>query len=209
MKFRKLKYKLCNQIRFTKKCSSVNGIKVTGTVSKGSTFTLAAGVLWNYTSSSHTWTLKAVLTDKDGNWKQDLSSTRNVTVGSYLGTTLSSLSCTVSSDMALGDRIALWYRSGDGWAPVVYDHSDLARIWEYAYVDACFIKVSGSYAAGDRYYFNLIQGNKGINSLKWFYDGSETSEDSVKLSAGTHTVSAAITFTDGTAETITQMIVAR
>ena len=189
--------------------SSVNGLKVSGTVAKGSSFTLSAGVLWNYGTSSHTWTVKAVLVDKNGNRKQDLSGTRSLTISSYGGTTLSSLSCSVTSDLALGDRVALWYKSGSDWAPVRYDRSDLARIWEYAYVDACFIKVPENCSAGDRYYFTLIQGNTGIRSLTWSYDGSATSADSVKLTAGTHTVSAAITFTDGSTETIIQKIVVK
>ena len=189
--------------------SSLNGVKISGTFATGKTFTLSGGVFWNMDTSSHTFTIKAVLVDKDGNWKQDLSGTRNLTIGSYGGTTMSSLSCSVTSALALGDRVALWYKTGSGWAPVAYDHSDIARIWEYAYVDACFIKVADSYTAGDRYYFHLVQGNKGISSLTWSYDGSATSADSVKLTAGTHTVSATITFTDGSTETITQKIVVK
>lgn len=189
---------------------NTGGLKLdSGSFATGKTFTLSANYLWNYGNSSHTWSYKAVLVDKNGAWKEDLSSTRNLSIGAYSGSRISSLSCSVKSTLALGDRVAIWYKKGNDWVPVSYDRSDIAHIWEYAYVDACFIKVPENCSAGDRYYFTLIQGNKGISSLTWYYDGSATSADSVKLTAGTHTVSADITFTDGSTETITQKIVVK
>ena len=68
--------------------------------------------------------------------------------------------CTITEDIALGDRIAFWYRLNDNsWAPVIIDHENLAYPWEWACVDACFIDVKTSYSSGDVFYYKLIPGN--------------------------------------------------
>ena len=119
---------------------------------------------------------------------------------------LESIECTVGS-LSLGDRISFLYLLNDGsWTPVLSDNEDYNHPWQLAYVDACFIKTRTSYRTGDKFVFAIIPGNKGISSIAWTYDGSPVSAASVTLSSGTHAVSAELTFSDGTAETITQVL---
>ena len=200
---------------------SVNGIEVvSGTVAKGETFELIAGKFYNAGNAAYTGAIKAVLTDKDGSWKEDLGETIEMTDDEdteglpagylfWLDSSDEAISCTITQDIALGDRIAFWYRLNDGsWIPVKTDKEDLSVPWEWACVDACAIKTGGSYSSGDVFYFELIPGNKGISSLTWTFDGS-AAELSQTLTSGTHTVAAQIVFTDSTTETVSQTLVVK
>ncbi|MBR4134628.1 MAG: C10 family peptidase [Bacteroidales bacterium] len=199
---------------------SIDGLAIeSGTFASGGTFSLSAGKFVNNSLSyCFTGAIKAVLVDKHRIWKEDISDVIEMVDEEYtdgLGPGYyfwfegeEALECTVNGQLSLGDRIAFWYRLNDGsWTPVVYDRTDLSHPWELAYVDACFIKKEASYRNGDPFNFELIPGNKGISSVAWSFDGTPVSVASVTLSSGTHTIAASLSFSDGTAETITQEIV--
>ena len=205
---------------------SVNGtILDEGIVAKGETFYLSAGKFsnpsYNYYYSG---ALQAVLVDKDGHLKEAISNVLEMTdeddadglPPGYVcwfenGDEDERFVCKITKDIALGDRIAFWYRLNDGttWKPVSFDGTDYSYTWELACVDVTFIKTEASYAAGDDYVFALVPGNSGISSIVWTFDGSATEESSVTLSSGTHTVSATVTYSDGSSETISQVIIAK
>jgi len=192
-----------------------------GTVATGETFVLDAGLIYNPSGQEYTGAVKAVLVDKDGNWKEDVSATYDwadlpfPTADDYKEyegqidlVELMDVECSITEDIALGDRIAIWYDCAGTWTPVGVDHEDLTCPETWACVDACFIKVNDSYAAGDRFYFSLIPGNTGISAISWTFDGTSCDPlSSVALTSGTHTVRAEVSFTDNTSETITQTIV--
>lgn len=199
---------------------SVDGLAIeSGNFTSGGTFSLSAGKFVNNSLiNCYTGAIKAVLVDKDGTWKEDISDVIEMVDEEYPDGLEpgyyfwiegeGALECTVNGQLSLGDRIAFWYRLNDGsWTPVVYDRTDLSHPWELAYVDACFIKKEASYRDGDPFNFELIPGNKGISSVAWSFDGTPVSVVSVTLSSGTHTIAASLSFSDGTAETITQEIV--
>ena len=201
---------------------AVNGLEViSGTVAKGETFQLIAGKIYNGSSQNYLGAIKVVLVDKNGNWKEDISEPMEMTEGEDDDEGLGAgyvfwlddseaFSCKITKDISLGDRIALWYRLNDGsWTPVIIDHEDLTVPWEWACVDACFIKVPDTYSSGTPFYYEIIPGNKGISGIAWSLDGSSVSGFVSSLSSGTHTVKAVITFTDNTTETVTQKIVVR
>ena len=201
--------------------SDINGVElVSGTVAKGETFSIGAGNFYNSSNIAYTGAVKVVLVGRDGNWKEDISEIMEMTdeedteglPSGYFFYLPSSdpVECTITEDIALGDRIAFWYRLNDNsWAPVIIDHENLAYPWEWACVDACFIDVKTSYSSGDVFYYKLIPGNKGISGIAWSFDGTTTTDFSTKLTSGTHTVSAVVTFTDNTSETITQKLVVK
>lgn len=194
--------------------TSYNGITLeNGTVAKGETFTLGGGVFFNMGTGDYAGGLKVVLIDKDGNWKEDVSEEdlfdKNDPVEAGYGFT-EEIDCTITSDIKLGDRLAFWFLLSNGnWIPVKYDRENYAGIFEWACIDAAFIKVKDSYSAGDKFFFTLIPGNTTISSLVWRFDGSVTSASSVTLTSGEHTVTAVITYSDGRKETITQEIVVK
>lgn len=193
--------------------NTVNGVSLSnGTFAAGSTFYLNAGTFINNSYSvNYTGAVKAVLVDKDGNRKEDASAPRQISGVMKPDDTFclqgnDALPCTVNGPIALGDRIVFWYLLNDGtWKPIRTD-GDLAHTWSVAYADFCFIKTASSYRDGDTFPLVIIPGNKVITDVVWTYDGSTVSTDSVTLSSGTHTVSAELTFSDGTAETITQVL---
>ena len=189
---------------------SVNGISVgNGSFAPGETFSIDAGMLFNKSYSiEYNGAVKAVLVDRNGSIKGDVSDAVDVTgLGARSKRAIEGIGCTVGTDLSLGDRIALFYRLNDGtWTAVQYDKDNLGYPWELAGADVCFIKVKQSYRTGDRFTFTIIPGNKGISSISWTFDGVQADAGYVTLTSGKHTVSAALTFNDGTSETITQVI---
>ncbi len=181
-----------------------------GSIAKGSSFMVDCGVIYNMGAEDYTGDLKVVMVDKDGNWKEDVSENlfeEDDTVESMSGFGLSEVECTITKDIALGDRLAFWFQLSDGkWEPVKYDISRFDGVWTLACIDANFIKVKDSYSSGEKFFFALVPGNKRISSISWSYDGSVTKDEYVTLSSGNHTVSAAITFSDKTTETLNQVI---
>ena len=194
--------------------NSVNGVYLQrGTFAPGETFYINAGKFINRSYSvDYTGAVKAVLVDRDGRWKEDASEPLEVadviTPNSlfwFEGD--DALPCSVSGPLALGDRIVFWYLLNDGtWKPVITDDSDLSHPWGVAYADACFIKTPASYRNGSTFPLVIIPGNRDISGVAWTYDGTPENSGSVTLTSGTHTVSAELTFSDGTTETITQVL---
>ncbi|MBO4924229.1 MAG: C10 family peptidase [Bacteroidales bacterium] len=183
-----------------------------GTVAKGETFTLGGGVFFNMGSGAYSGGLKVVLVDKDGTWKEDVSEEDlfgDDSVEQYYGFT-EEIECTITKDIELGDRLAFWFLLDNGnWIPVKFNREDYSGTFEWACIDATFIKTKENYAAGDKFFFALIPGNKPISSVSWSFDGAATSADSVALTSGIHTISAQVNYTEGSSETITQEIVVK
>ena len=187
----------------------VNGVSVSsGRFASGETFTVDAGSFFNNSYGiEYNGAVKAVLVDKDGNIKQDASEAVDMTgLAARERRSLEGIVCSVGN-VSFGDRIKFLYRLNDNsWTTVQTNSDDFSYPWQLAYVDACFIKTKSSYRAGDKFTLTIIPGNRGITGIAWTYDGSPVSAASVTLSSGTHAVSAELTFSDGTAETITQVL---
>ena len=66
-------------------------------------------------------------------------------------------------------------------------------------LDYCTIADAGSYRAGDRFTFALVQPEAvdAPASVAWYYDDEPAGADSVTLTAGSHTVDARLTYSDG------------
>lgn len=193
--------------------TSYTGITLeSGTVAKGETFTLGGGVFYNMGSAAYSGGLKVVLIDKNGNWKEDVSEEDlfgDDSVEQYYGFT-EEIDCTITGDIAFGDRLAFWFLLENGsWVPVKFNREDYSGTWEWACVDATLIKTADSYSSGDKFYFALIPGNTPVTNVAWTYDGTSASGTAVTLTSGTHTVSAKVTYSDGNTETITQEIVVK
>lgn len=202
---------------------TVDGIVLdSGSIGKGETFLISFGKINNPSSLDYTGAFKAVMMDKDGNWKQDVSEEIDLSGDDALpagyicwfenGDEDERLECKITRDIKLGDRIAIWYKLSDGsWTPVKHSHEDYGYLWELACVDACFIKTESSYSAGDYFYYELVPGNTTIDSVTWKFDGSTVSDTpaGTRLTSGTHNVVAAITYSDNSTETITQVLIVK
>ena len=63
---------------------------------------------------------------------------------------------------------------------------------------------AGSYRAGDRFTFALVEADeRHPASIVWYYDDEPAGADSVTLTAGLHTVEARLTYADGSSEVLT------
>jgi len=180
-------------------------VVASGTVAKGSSFTFSSLTFVNTSYyTAYNGVVKAALCDVNGNVKEYIGQ-KNLSVAktddddySYPSASISSFSCSITEDIALGDKIRFYYQLAD-------------NSWAFAGISASansysFIQVADSYKAGQTYYFELVPQMKDINSISWYYDGSSYSKEYVILTAGTHTVKAVVKYSDNTTETIVQKV---
>ena len=198
------------------------GLNITGTIAKGSTFTLDAYLYNTDTYSKYSGAVKAALVDKDGNLLEYISSEKNVTIdvcdGQYLSYTSFSASCKITRDIAPGDFICLYFKNGGGeWMRVggtnhtvsntEYDYGvyySVSRI--SALQGISYIYAPSTLNAGEVFYFDVVTGGNWPTSITWTYDGSSVTTGFVTLTAGTHTVKAVIKNFDGTSQTLVRKI---
>ena len=80
----------------------------------------------------------------------------------------------------------------------------LTAVLPYDGLDYCTIADAGSYKAGDRFSFALVEAEgRQPSSVVWYYDDEPAGADSVTLTAGAHTVEARLTYADGKQEVLT------
>lgn len=188
---------------------SNNGLElVSGTISS-KTFSVKAGNLCNQDSyNKYEGSIRVALLNKDGTLKETVSNEQSISISPESLTTVSKISCTIkTSSLEFGDVVVLQFKDRNGeWKKVRAD-TDYGEVFcTLPYIDAPFIKLAASYNAGDRLYFELSETGKCIKTISWSYDGSTQSGVCVDLNAGTHTISASISYTDGSSETITATI---
>lgn len=69
------------------------------------------------------------------------------------------------------------------------------------------IDAKPEYSAGETFEFKIIESIvKAPTSVKWYFDGEETSQASVVLSPGVHVIEAHLSFADGSASILRQEI---
>ena len=117
-------------------------------------------------------------------------------------------------------RIPFPYQSINSYVPVSWNgvegditFSDIARsngmvtltaTLPYDGLDYNTIADAGSYKAGDRFNFALVEvEGRQPSSVVWYYDDEPAGADSVTLTAGAHTVEAHLTYADGRQEVLT------
>lgn len=184
---------------------------ISGTVSRGSTFKMAVEDVWNVSETTFDGLTKLSLVDRDGKVKEDISDENDWSLdplGPWYAST-DNFTCRLNSDPEVGDHISLFYYDGSEWSQAVASHSYGYPIDEYAAIEGAMIYVDPSgYRNGDIFEFRLVNLQKSPG-VSWYLDGSKTSFSSVALSRGTHTVKAAVTYSDGSSETIVQRIVVK
>lgn len=189
------------------------GLKLnSGNVAKGSNFTVKATYLFN-NGNTYKGAVKAALVTKDGTFKEFVSGEYAITLDNfYTGdkwyATVSSLSCKITSDTGIGDRIVLYYKNpnAEEWLPVKSELSILSFNPYLPVYDINFINCNDVYSAGEWLYFELCRGKASISSLEWFFDGVQNEKGYVQLKSGTHTIKAVIGYSNGGSETITATI---
>jgi len=116
----------------------------------------------------------------------------------YPSDDITSLSCSITKDIALGDKIGFFYQLSDGsWALT----GNMSSAAPYSY-----IPVADSYKAGETYYFDVALQLKEPEDITWYVNGTKTYEEYMTLKSGITTIKAVVEFSDGTKETITQKI---
>jgi len=181
-----------------------------GTIAKGSTVKFNVGSILNYTNDAYSGKIKLALVGFDGTIKQ--------TIGSETTFSLSSMTLvdksfqgTITSDLAPGDFFAMFYTKKDGsWTYMPWDSEGGTIQGAYGVSDARIIRVKNSYSAGDRFNLDLMSitpGQKLTKSVSWSVNGTVTTRPFIILSAGTTTIKATITYSDGSTETVSAKIV--
>ena len=189
---------------------------LSGKIATGTSFSISAGYIANYSLSQYSGQLKAALVSGSGVLKEFISNPVSINISSIhtAGSLnmITSLSCKITGSIAFGDRIVLYFKdsASGNWIPVRTEMNNFDFAPYLPVYDVPYITDKGTYSTSDRYYFNLSRGQRKISSVKWYCDGALSGEDnqaSVQLqTAGVHVVKAVITYSDGTSGTITKNV---
>ena len=118
--------------------TTYNGVELaSGTIEKGKTFKMKAGVLTNPKSSTVNAALRFDRYDSNGNYIETLGSASNISVSSKGKSAVKDVSCT-ASDVNVGDRIYLVNTNG-GSASIVEAYGDGITMPYYPMVPYYFI----------------------------------------------------------------------
>lgn len=195
-----------------------NGIVLTsGTIEKGSTFSIKADCILNYSTQSYKGALKAALVDKDYKLKEFISSEISKNIDYYITpqgyvnySTFGPVNCKIASETRLGDRIVIYYKDSNTgeWEPIQTNYSEYFFAPYLSVYDVNYIEDKGKYETGDLYYPVISRGRRQIRSVVWSFDGGVISniDHGIKLTSGTHTVKAEISMNDGGKETVVRKI---
>lgn len=158
--------------------------------------------------------VKAALLDYEGNLKEYISAEDSITIkGAEMGI-IDGLKCQISGDVSFSDRVVLMYKTSDGsWKQIKgkegLNYNERTETYSYVKmssaipaVDAAYILVPKGLKAGDTLYFELLAGSSPISSISWYYDEVKQSGITANLTAGTHSLRAEVTFSDGSSESI-------
>lgn len=189
-----------------------------GSIKKNSQFAIKVGVILNNsTSAKYDGKVRAVLVDKDGVMKEVIGNEESLSVSksstsSYSYSAIDNYSCTITKDLALGDCIEIQYTLTDGsWVKLGADQSEYDSDYSntadrLGVYDVTLIRIPDGLASGNTLYFDIIPGQKQIHDVAWSYDGTAKTYKYVKLTSGTHTILATVTYADGTVEKISRTI---
>lgn len=200
--------------------SGYKGLEVTsGTIAKNGDFSLKVGLIVNEKMAAYSGQIKAVLVGKGGTIKEDVCSPINISVkaasSSYSSTVYTTLSCSISKDIAFGDYIQIYYTTMNGdWVPMGgYNHKDSDSSYTgytndriSAVPGLSFILIPSELTAGMVIYPEFIRSDRLPSGLQWYWDGKAVDDGYVSLSAGVHSLKVVATYTDGTSETVTKKI---
>ena len=197
--------------------ASSKGLSVTSGTVLGKSFTLSADALSNINYyQDYTGAFKAALVDWKGNVKEFISQESPLEISAYNTVAISGIACSISGDLAFGDRVVLYYKDSAGnWTEIKgresydNDYNTVYLSSSVPAVDAAFILLPDNPVSGDTYYFDLIPGATPVRSITWYYDSQKQSGVSAILTTGVHTVEAAVTLSDGTSETVKAQIAVR
>ena len=167
-------------------------------------FNVKLGYLYNqHIHEDYNGAVRVALLDKNGALKEVISKERNLFIAAEDVSSINSLDCSITVSPVYGDAVILQYKDRDGSWKKVRSYSDFGAVnSELLYIDAPFIKLADSYKASDRLYFELSETGKCISEITWTFDGSVQKGVCVDLSAGTHTLEASISYTDGSTDLV-------
>ena len=185
-------------------------------------FIIAADALFNANYYfDYTGAFKAALIDWKGNVKEYISDEVPFELEGYNLVGYTDIGCAIKGDVTFGDRVVLYYKTSDGnWEMIKgkgsYDYSKDQSNPPFVYlsysipaVDAAYILIPEGLKAGDTYYFEVIPGSSPIKQFTWYYDGVKQDGITANLTAGAHTISANVTFSNGDQENLTASIIVK
>lgn len=193
---------------------SAHGITISsGTVAKGSQFSLNAGIIYNNDYyDAYNGKVKFALVGRDGAVKEFISGEQSISLSPGYGKSIDNISCSITADVVIGDRIKLYYQTGNGnWKPVGAENdfsgSGSFTVGSLGVYDITMIEIDPSLSAGQKYYPSLLFGHKIPKSIEWYYDGSVLSKEYVTLTSGTHDIKATVKYTDNSTETVRKTVI--
>ena len=197
--------------------SDTKGLTVKSGTVLGKSFTISANAISNVNYYvDYSGAVKAGLLDWKGDLKEYISDEVSVSIGRYNVVKLDNINCSIKGNVTFGDRVVLFYKTDGGeWDMIMgreaYDNNGRTIYVNSSIpaVDAAYIRVPANPQAGDTFFFELVPGSVPVKSITWYYDGQQQAGITANLTSGSHTVKAAVTFTDGSQEELTAKIIVR
>lgn len=192
--------------------NATDGLTITsGTIAKNSTFTVKVTNIENIGQNAYSGTANIALVSKSGAIKEIIGknfSISSLDSGYYYSD--HSFSCTITTDIALGDKLCLCYIRNNVWTLANTDYtrslSGTQVIGAIGALDMTLIQIPEHPVAGQTVYPGLLLGHKVPSSVTWYLDNSTISNGYVTMPSGTHTFKVVISYTDGSHETITKKV---
>ena len=179
-----------------------------GTIKPGADFKLKFNTIANWGAVAFTGKLNVALVNMDGAVKEFISSAYTADLDEGYAYPSKTFTCKINGSIAVGDRIALYYKiSGDKWAPVDVVNALYGPIGVY---DLPFIDVPSQVKKGYIFYPKLVFGFKrpsDIADITWTADGKSLSDGAVTFSTtGNHKLKAVLKNSDGSTDTLEKTV---
>lgn len=175
-----------------------------GKIGTDETFEIQASI-GNYSTIDYPGTIGLLLLDKSGAVKSVLDS-GELTIEAMKGGTIT-FECSYSGTFNVGDHVKAGYLDpSNNWQTFDISPSYPTAVTSIGAYDITLIDVPSGLSDGQRYYMELIYGQKPVSSVTWYYDGVERTISSVKVTSGQHTIKAEVTYKDGSTETLVKKI---
>lgn len=181
---------------------------VSGEVKPGKDFSVAFKEIVNWTSGPFKGDVQPALVSMDGTVKEFISTPYSLSLKMNYYTS-HTFECKINGPVALGDRIALYYReAGDEWVPVDIHDANCGPMGAF---DIPFIDVDSEVPAGYVFYPRIVFGHYtrpgSIDDITFTVNGKALTDNSVTFSkAGTYSIKAALKNSDGSTETLVKVV---
>lgn len=186
----------------------IGGLELeSGTIGRGSSFSLAFGLCVNRGNSLYDGAVRVGLVDSSGNLREFVGEAENiVSLQRNCGVRITGYNARITLEPQLGDELKVFYLADGSWIQMPYSNEGDTVGSLSAGPAFWFIRKDETYFAGQNIQLELAGGDGDCVSLSWYFDGKACSATVRNAASGKHSIKAVISHSDGSRETLFQEI---